>query len=103
MLWVVSFLVVHALLQIPIIFALDFYCYAFSGGDNRKFFLFTLDNFLYFISFLLHLFIKRCRVQSKFIHIFYSTFYAAFMCSYWLWMIQCYFIFLTIVLMTYPW
>ena len=65
--------------------------------------LLTLDNVLFFISFLSHPFIRRCIVQSQFIHIFYSTFYAVFMCSYWLSVIQRYFIVLTIILMTYPW
>ena len=65
--------------------------------------LLTLDNVLYFIKFLSHLFIRRCLVQNRFKHIFYSTFYAVFMCSYWLWMIQWYFIVLTIILITYPW
>ena len=60
--------------------------------------LLTLDNFLYFISFLIHPFIRHCLVQSQFIHIFYSTFYAD-----WLWMVQCYITVLTIILMTYPW
>ena len=34
----------------------------------------TLDNFLYFISFLSHRFI-RVALFKEFIHIFYSTFY----------------------------
>ena len=61
-------------------------------------FLLTMDNvLLYFISFLSHPFIRHCYVQSQFIHLFYSMFYAVFMCSYWLWMIQCHFIVLTII------
>ena len=32
--------------------------------------LLTLEKFLYFFSFLSHLFIKRCLLQSQFIHIF---------------------------------
>ena len=41
------------------------------------------------------LFIRRCLVQRQFTHIFYSTFYAVFMCNCFLWMMQCYFIVLT--------
>ena len=60
-------------------------------------FLLALHNvLLYFISFLSHPFIRHCLVQSQFIHLFYSTSYAVFMCIYWLWMIQCHFIVLTI-------
>ena len=67
-------------------------------------FLLTMDNvLLYFISFLSHPFIRHSYVQSQFIHLFYSTFYAVFMCSYWHWMIQCHFIVLTIILIIYPW
>ena len=43
----------------------------------------TLDNFLYFISFLFHPFIRHCLPQSQFTHIFYTMFYVVFMCRYW--------------------
>ena len=51
--------------------------------------------------FLSHPFVRRCLVQSQFMHIFYVTFYAVFMCSYWLWMVKCHFIVLAIILITY--
>ena len=38
--------------------------------------------FLYLVSFLSHPFIRRCLVQSKFMHIFYVTSYPVSMCSY---------------------
>ena len=60
--------------------------------------LLSLDKFLYFISFLFPTFIRCCFVQSQFIDIFYSVF-----CADWFWIVQCHFIVLTIILMTYPW
>ena len=41
--------------------------------------------------------------SKQFMRMFYLTFYAVLMCSYWLWMIQCHFIVLDFILMSYPW
>ena len=51
--------------------------------------------------FVSHFYLKGCFVESQFIHKFYGTFYAAFIWNCWLWMIQCHFIVLAIILMTY--
>ena len=40
--------------------------------------------FLYLISFLSKPFIRCCIAQSEFMHVLYSMFYAAFICSYWI-------------------
>ena len=58
--------------------------------------------FIYSISFLSHRFRRCCFVQSQFMHIFYLTFYALFMCSYYL-NGSVPFIVLAIILLTYLW
>ena len=64
--------------------------------------LLTVDHFFMF-NLLSHPFIRRCLVQSQFIHIFCCIFYAVFMYSYWPWLIQWHSIVLAIILMIYPW
>ena len=84
-------------------FKLAFACYHLASFLLLGYFAAYFQQFFIFISFLYHPFIRRCFVQSQFIHIFCNTFYAVFICSYWLSMIQCHFIVLTIILKTYSW